>query len=342
MTIDQLRSFLVVAKYRSIRDACPVLHLSQPGISKQLKTLERELGVKLYVRRGAGVELTDDGRSALSKIEPILKQIEEFEQSFQRKNGHENKSVDFPIAAVFSVAANVLPSIIARFEKSHPGVKVDLHTGNSRQIQQMIQKGQVEIGVCTYRSLSADVMCEPFRVQSLVFFVNRLHPLAERRGVTVADVLAYPLVTRSKLSGPTWSQDILKQFCDRGLNYKLALQCNVPMEVKRAVASNIGVGLTYLDNLKEEIASGQFVILKGADFKFTTLSYIAFSNKHPLSPVAQEFLALLRESKRISDRESLNAKPSRTKPQPLKLVAKICQLAWLVPPIAAAALDLIT
>jgi DNA-binding transcriptional LysR family regulator len=342
MTIDQLRSFSVVAKLHSIRNACPVLHISQPAISKQLKTLERNLGVKLYVRRGAGVELTDDGRSVLSKIELILKQIEELEASFRGKNGHENKSINFPIAAVFSVAANVLPSVIARFEESHPGVKVVLHTGNSRQIQQMIQKGQVELGVSTYRSLSADVDCEPFRIQSLVFFVNRVHPLAERRGMTLPDLLAYPLVTRSSLSGPTWSHDILKQFCDQGLQYKLALQCNVPMEVKRAVANNIGVGLTYLDNLKEEVAKGQFVVLKGADFKFTTLSYIAFSNKRPLSPVAQEFLALLREFKRIPDRESLNTKPSRIKPQPLKLVAKICQLAWLVPPIAAAALNLLT
>jgi LysR family carnitine catabolism transcriptional activator len=215
-----------------------------------------------------------------------------------------------------------LPSIIRRFEKSHAGVEVDCHTGSSQQVQQLIREGRAEIGLSTYRPLSADIACEPFRVQSLVFFVNPRHALATRRHVTLSDVLAYPLVTRGTMGGPTWIHDILKQISEAGYKYKLALQCEGPLQVKESVARNIGVGFSFLDNLKADVASGRFVVLKGADFQFTTLSYIVLSKKRELSPAAQEFLALLRQAKRIPKGKNLDEITGVMKGRVLKLVNK--------------------
>ena len=85
----------------------------------------------------------------------------------------------------------------------------------------------------------------------------------------------------------------------------VALECNGPLQVKESVAKNIGVGISYLGNLKADVDSGQFAVFKGADFQFTTLSYILFSKKRGLSPAAHECLRLLRRAKRIPDSNKL-------------------------------------
>jgi DNA-binding transcriptional LysR family regulator len=297
--LDQLRTFLAVAKHLSLREASSELHLTQPGISKQLKSLQLKLGAKLYARKGKGVELTEAGQLLLTKITPVVKQLEDVQETFRPKIRQTKQPVALSVAGAFSIAANVLPAIIARFERSHADIEVNCHTGSSQQIQQLIREGRAEIGLSTYPPLTADITSEPFRVQSLVFFVNPHHPLASRRHATLSDVLAYPLVTRGTMGGPTWIHDILKQLSERGFKYKLALQCNGPLQVKESVARNIGVGLSYIDNLRADVASGRLVVLKGADFQFTTLSYIMLSKKRELSPGAQEFLALLRQARKI-------------------------------------------
>jgi DNA-binding transcriptional LysR family regulator len=91
MLLDQLRSFLAVAKHLGLREASSELHLTQSAVSKRLKSLQLELGAQLYTRTPGGIELTDAGRLALTKIEPILKQVEEFKQNFSPKSRQERE-----------------------------------------------------------------------------------------------------------------------------------------------------------------------------------------------------------------------------------------------------------
>jgi DNA-binding transcriptional LysR family regulator len=210
--------------------------LTQPAISKRLKSLQQELGTKLYQRTGRGIELTEAGRSFLKKLEPILNQIAELKETCDGKIPEEKKTKVLYIAAAFSMAANLLPSIIRRFERLHADLQVDCQTGSSQQIQQLILEGRAEIGLSTYRSLNSDIVSEPFRVQSLVFFVKRRHALAKRRRISLKDVLAYPLVTRAMMGAPTWAQDVLKELSDRGYKPRIALRCNGPLQVKERSA----------------------------------------------------------------------------------------------------------
>jgi DNA-binding transcriptional LysR family regulator len=156
-------------------------------------------------------------------------------------------------------------------------------------------------------------------VQSLVFFVHARHPLAKRRRLTLSDILAYPLVTRSEVGGPLWSHELLNQFSQAGFTYKVALECEAPMEVKAAVVRNIGVGLGYVDNLTAELATGQLVALKGRDFRFTTLSYIAYSKTRDLSPAARDFLASLRQSRQLPAGKNFDDAVTLKDHQPLRL-----------------------
>ena len=341
MLLDHLRSFFAVAKHLGLREAASDLHLTQSAVSKRLKSLQDELGARLYARTRQGIELTDAGRAALTRIEPILKQVDDLKESFRRKIPQEKQPVVFSVAGAFSLGSQFLPSLSARFEKSHASVKVNCHTGSSQQVQQMIREGHAEIGLSTYPPLTADVASEPFRVQTLVFFVSFRHPLATRRHLTLSDVLAYPLVIRSVMGEPTWTHDILKQLSERGFKYKVGLECNGPLQVKEAVARNIGVGISYIDNLKADVVRKRFVILKGADFQFNTLSHILYSKKHGLSPAAHEFLGLLRQAKKIPESKNLDEITGVTKGRVKSLLTKTRKSVWMLFPIISPLTDLL-
>lgn len=321
MMLEHFRSFLAVAKHLGLRMACDELNVTPTAISKRLKALQDELGAKLYKPTRQGIILTDAGRVALIKIAAIVKQADDLKTYFRRPIPQPQQPVVFSVAGAFSLGAEFLPALSALFETLHAGVQVDCQTGSSQQIEQMIRAGRAEIGLSSYPPLTADIASEPFRVQTLVFFVNSRHPLATRRRVTLADVLACPLVIRSRMSGGYRAHDILKDLADRGFKYKVALECHGPLQVKESVGKNLGVGISCLDNLKADVASGRFIVLKNGDFQFTTLSYILHSKTRSLSRAAHEFLELLRRAKKLPQGEKFDGKTVAKKKRGSRLVS---------------------
>jgi DNA-binding transcriptional LysR family regulator len=122
------------------------------------------------------------------------------------------------------------------------------------------------------------------------------------------------------MGGRTWTHDILDQLSERGYQYKLGLECNERLQVREAVAKNLGVGISYLENLKADVASGRFVVLKGADFRYSMPIYILFSRKRSLSPAGHEFLTWLRQAKKPA--QGKRAHETTAKPRKLQLASK--------------------
>ena len=155
-----------------------------------------------------------------------------------------------------------------------------------------------------YPPVTADIASEPFRVQKLVFFVSARHPLATRRSINLSDVLDFPLVIRGPMSGPIWTQGILKT------DFRWRIQIQGCTRMSRANAGKRKCRQEYRRGnfdrkIEADVASGRLVILKGADFQFNMLSYILHSKKRGLSPAALEFLGLLRRAKKNSSRRKV-------------------------------------
>jgi LysR family carnitine catabolism transcriptional activator len=343
MLLDQIRAFLAVAKHLGLREACTELHLTQSAISKRLRSLQVALGAELYKPTRKGIELTDAGRLALGKMELIVKQADDLKQAFRQAIAQEKLPVVVRIAGAFSLTAQLFPAIVERFENSHADVEIQYHTGRSNQIEQMIREGRAEIGLSTHPSSAADIASEPFRVHPLVFFVSHRHPLATRSHITLADVLTCPLIIRGIMDGPksNSTREILKQFSKRGFKYKIALECNGPLQVKESVGKNIGVGISYLENLKADVASGRLVVLKCADFQFPTFSYLVLSKKRALSPPGLEFLSLLRQAKNIPRVKNLETITAAKKKRRSSLVRKGPRLAGFIALTGSSAFDLL-
>jgi LysR family cys regulon transcriptional activator len=149
MNLQQLR-FLneIVRQGLKISDAASALYTSQPGISKQIKLLEEELGIEIFVRNGKRIAaITEPGKAVLAIAQRMLHDAENLKQVAEEF--HSQDSGHLTIATTHTQARYALPPTVKHFIKRYPGVKLGLHQGNPTQIAEQVLSGEADIGIAT-------------------------------------------------------------------------------------------------------------------------------------------------------------------------------------------------
>jgi DNA-binding transcriptional LysR family regulator len=293
MTFNQFLAFAAAAKHLNITRAAKELHISQSAISRHLKLLQEDYKVKLYVKKNAGgIELTADGVAFLPYASQILAELDALKERFNRRS---LKGQPAPLrVAGNGIFADVLSLLLSDFRKNHPQMEITLGAGSSFQIQERIAEGAIDIGLVTKPVYSTGVLFEPYLAHEMVFFVRTGHPFASRNRLTLPEVTSLPLIVRGDPRGCATSEMKLEQ---QGYKLKIAMRCESAGAVRAAVRDNNGIGILYYDCIKNGMKRGEFTALSIPDFKLEGRSYILYHRRRPLSDNAQDFLALLRQSR---------------------------------------------
>ncbi|MGI9220059.1 MAG: LysR substrate-binding domain-containing protein [Woeseiaceae bacterium] len=197
VTLIQLNYLLgVVDNGLSMTAAAQRLHTSQPGISKQLRALEREVGVRLFVRKGKLlVGMTPDGAKIVDYARQIVSDVENV-RSIGRDSTLE-RSGTLSIATTSTEARYVLPDVINRFNAFYPKVAIELHEGTTAQMSELVSSGEVDFVIA---SESQEVFARLHRLPCYrwdrIVLTRKDHPLAAANGdLSMADLAEYPLIT---------------------------------------------------------------------------------------------------------------------------------------------------
>ena len=291
MNFAQLKAFQAVANNGSITGAAQLLHVSQPSVSKHLKNLEEDYGVKLFERNAGAVELTEAGSSLLRHANAILVHLDE-----ARKELKSPKSLKISgplkIAGSYAASALVLPSLLVNFKNKHRDSSIILRTGTTREVKSMLLNSTVEIALLKELPVNPEFASEPFRKEKLVVFAAPNHPLAKKKRLTLSDLRQAALVTTGMASAV---DKMLNHLVQEGLGAKIAIQCGSPASVKIVVKNKIGLGILFQDMLIQEIRNKLFKVLEIPGLALTVQSYIVYYKDRPLSLPARDFLALLRK-----------------------------------------------
>lgn len=196
MNFQQLRYVReAVRRNLNLTEVANVLFASQSGVSKQIKDLEDELGVDIFVRRGKRLTgLTEPGKAVHRLIERMLLDAENLRrvarQYADEDTGH------LVVATTHTQARYALPPVIRQFKEAFPKVHLALRQGSPRQIGQMLVDGEADIAIATEGLDSyADILTFPCYSWHHVVVVPKGHPLAERTNVTLEDVADFPIIT---------------------------------------------------------------------------------------------------------------------------------------------------
>jgi LysR family cys regulon transcriptional activator len=216
MKLQQLRYICEVARRGlSISATAEGLYTSQPGVSKQIRQLEEELGVQVFTRSGkqltqitpAGVAILEIARDVLSKVETIKRIAQEHSDD---KRGH------LSIATTHTQARYVLPSVIKQFIQRYPNVVLHMHQGTPTQIAELAAEGVVDFAIATEgMEFFEDLVMMPCYRWNRCIIVPNDHPLCELPALTLEDLAQYPLVTY--VFGFTGRSHLDQAFSSKGL-----------------------------------------------------------------------------------------------------------------------------
>ena len=242
MKLQQLRCiFQIVQSEFNISKASEVLNTSQPGVSKQIKLLEDEIGIKIFQRNGKRlVNLTEPGELVLSSIETILQESNNIkvisEEYIERDQG------TFTIATTHTQARYKLPKVVEEFVKKYPKTNLNIHQGNPSQVTDQIINGEADVGIATESiNLSEDILTIPCYQWNRCVVMPKNHPLAEVRKITLEDLAAYPMITYDyAFTGSTIVSEVFKNANIEPNIMLTAIDADV---IKTYVSLNMGIGL---------------------------------------------------------------------------------------------------
>ena len=242
MNLQQLRYIHEVARRGlNVSDAADALFTSQPGVSKQIRQLETELGVEIFERHGKRlVDVSEPGRAILAIAERILKDIDNLQQVGDEFSNESAGSLS--IATTHTQARYMLPQVVHGFLRSYPQVKLSLHQGSPRQVCEMVLEGSADIAIATEAIADYDelVMLPCYQWNRCIVAAPR-HPILQEKPLTLEAIARYPLITYDDAF--TGRSVINKAFLGRGLKPNVVLTAIDSDVIKTYVAMDLGIGI---------------------------------------------------------------------------------------------------
>lgn len=242
MKLQQIQYICAVVRHGlSVSAASEALLTSQPGMSKQIKQLEEELGAPVFERNGKlFTRLTDFGRSILPHLERIQCEVDNVRRAATELTSPQAGSLS--IATTHTQARYTLPPVIAAFRARYPDVRLNLHQGSPRQIAELAATGKVDFAIAT-ESLGnfADLILLPCYLWNRAVVVPRGHELEHVADLSLQDLASYPLVTY--LFGFSDRSKMADAFSRERLQPNLVLTAADAEVIKTYVRSGLGVGL---------------------------------------------------------------------------------------------------
>ncbi|HCK93793.1 MAG TPA: HTH-type transcriptional regulator CysB [Gammaproteobacteria bacterium] len=253
MKLQQLRYIWEVARHDlNVSVTAQSLYTSQPGISKQIRLLEDELGVKIFSRSGKHLtRVTPAGEAILQIVGDILRKVESIKQVAQEYNDEHKGSLS--IATTHTQARYVLPPVIQRFIDDYPDVSLHMHQGTPIQISEMAADGTVDFAIATEAmELFGDLIMMPCYAWNRSVIVPKGHPLTQSP-LTLEKLAAFPLVTY--VFGFTGRSKLDDAFVNHGLTPKVVFTAADADVIKTYVRLGLGVGIIATMAYDEEVDS---------------------------------------------------------------------------------------
>jgi LysR family cys regulon transcriptional activator len=242
MKLQQLKYIWEVAHHDlNVSATAQVLYTSQPGISKQIRLLEDELGIEIFARSGKHLtRITPAGEAVLKVAGDILGKVDSIKQIAQEYSNDKKGSLS--IATTHTQARYALPSVIEGFIHDYPEVALHMHQGTPTQIAEMAADGTVDMAIATEgMEHYNDLIMMPCYRWNRSIVVPRDHPLAQKSSISLEDVANYSIVTY--VFGFTGRSKLDDAFMKRELKPKVVFTATDADVIKTYVRLGLGVGI---------------------------------------------------------------------------------------------------
>lgn len=291
MTLQQLRCLnQVVDSGMSVSRAAAALHTTQPGVSKMVRALEREIGVGIFVRRGNRLAaLTDAGREALALARRVLRDSSAL--AHLRDELRTDTAGTLRVGTTHIHARYSLIDVARRFFAQYPAVKLELTIGPPAQILRGVIEGAIDIGLATLPEKVPEgvTTLKAYAIERCLI-VPRRHPLLALDAVSIEDIARYPLITYDESYTSGWV--VQREFQRRGLAPRIVMRAQDASVIKAYVAA--GIGIAIFQKMAIEPTRDRELRTIATDHIFpASRAMISLRADHLLRPYAFDFIHMV-------------------------------------------------
>jgi len=288
----QLEIFVKVVELGSFTKAADAVFLAQASVSERIATLERMIGTRLLDRLGRQVLLTKAGELLYKHAVVLLKQkvaVRLEMQDFLGLRGGELCMGGSTVPGEY-----ILPKIIGRFRREYPLVSVNLTVADTREIEDRVLKGKIELGVVGSKSLHRSLSCREMWQDDLVLAVPSEHPWAGKNDVSVEEIFQEPFIIREEGSGTL--RIIEDYLCpgSRGIDsLNVVARLSTSTAVKEGIKGGLGVSILSSRALDTELKAGILKALKVRDLPMSRSFYLVRDKRRSSSPLCRAMFDFL-------------------------------------------------
>jgi len=248
MNFNHLRAFYSVAKNKSFSIASQELHVSQPTVSMQVKSLEQAYDVQLIRRGHKYFQLTEEGQIVYSHA----KQIFGLAQNLKKMMADFSENI-IRIGSTPYIAHYILPNLLKILKQSHPNMKVEIYTGLSTEILQMVMDSEYHVGVIG-RLPYPDTIVSKGITEKRLYFITKNPRLSDH--LHLRDLADSPIILPEK--GSATREYIISEFGKRNIPMRIYAECENPPAIKHMVSFGLGGAFFCLYDIEEEVNRRQF------------------------------------------------------------------------------------
>jgi DNA-binding transcriptional LysR family regulator len=246
--VQWLRGFYFVAERGGVRQAAIAMGREQPTISRQIKCLEKELGITLFDRSSGKMKITPEGKILLEKAVSLFEDVKGIKNEFKKQEvQYEGKIV---IATTHAIIDSFLPRYIAQFRRIHPLVKFHLEGGIREMVFEKIESAEADLGIAFAETVPKTIMVYELSETGLVLIAPKDNPFFEGNTPTLKQIAKVPLILFSHRGLP--EQLIENRFAREKLKPHVVITHNNHVSVKKYVALGMGVAILSGQTVSEE------------------------------------------------------------------------------------------
>ena len=285
VTLRQLNVFSSVARNLSYTKAAEELHLSQPGVSMQVRQLEEHVGLPLFEKLGKQIHLTEAGQELYHYCQRIQRELDEAEEVIQALKGVQHGRLRISVATTVNTFAM---RVVAAFTEKYPSISFSLDVTNRKTLLQQLKDNLTDLVIMGEPPDTTGLEAISFMANPLVVVAPPGHPLARRKKpIPLKEIADETFVIREKESGTREAME--RFFRKNGIEFHAGMEMTSNEAIKQAVEAGLGLGIVSIHTIELELEAKRLKILNVAGFPIERYWYLVHLKEKRMSPVAEAF-----------------------------------------------------
>lgn len=291
---DLYKYFYFVCEFKNLTKVANYFCVTQPAITKKIKQLEDQLGVRLVISSNKGIKMTGDGQDLYESIKPAFEAFSSIEERYNGTSESSTKTIK--IAAGYMTVNKVVLPTVFQYNKKHHGIKFDTQTCPSEEVLAKLKSGELDL--IFYGGSRADelndnmVEKECFKIKNgFVISTKIKNDFPDK--ISVYDLNKYPLIIKDS-SGRS-RKLIEKMLSDKGIELKPKYEVGTYWEIVNYIKSNMGIGFLNKDYCSSEIENGELIEIPTVEDIPTISIYCAYLKNSNYKSIIKEIIELVKE-----------------------------------------------